>query len=55
MSDSSTRQQVVEKLKQFTNILVTVSKDPTVDSLSAAIGLTELLNKIDKHTTAVVS
>lgn len=51
----SSRQQIVEKIKNSTNILVTVSKDPTVDELSAAIGLTSMLNGLKKHTTAVVS
>lgn len=49
------RQQIVEKIKNSTNILVTVSADPSVDELSAAIGLTSMLNGLKKHTTAVVS
>ena len=49
------KQQIVDKIKASTNILVTVSKDPSVDDLSAAIGLTTLLNKIGKHTTAIFS
>jgi hypothetical protein len=34
---------------------VTVSNNPSVDELSAALGLTLLLNKMDKHATAVFS
>ncbi|MDB5181292.1 MAG: hypothetical protein JWP13_55 [Candidatus Saccharibacteria bacterium] len=49
------RQQIVEKLKAANNILVTVSANPTVDQLSACIGLTLLLNKMGKHATAVFS
>lgn len=49
------KSQVVERLKQATNILVTVSSNPSVDQLSAAIGLTLLLNKMGKHSTAVFS
>lgn len=49
------KQQVVEKLKAANNILVTVSTNPTVDQLSACIGLTLLLNKMGKHATAVFS
>lgn len=49
------KQQIVEKIKGSTNILVTVSKDPTVDELSAALGLTVLLNKMEKHATAIFS
>lgn len=49
------KQQVIEKLQAANNILVTVSKDPSVDQLSACIGLTLLLNKMNKHATAVFS
>lgn len=52
---SSAKQQIVERIKNSTNILVTVSDSPSVDELSAALGLTLLLNKLDKHATAVVS
>lgn len=47
--------QVIDRLKQATNILVTVSSNPTVDQLSAAIGLTLILNHQGKHATAVFS
>ncbi|MEM6997585.1 MAG: hypothetical protein AAF413_01605, partial [Patescibacteria group bacterium] len=53
--DQSPKQQIVDKLKGATNILVTVSNDPTVDQLASAIGLTLMLNKIGKHATAVYS
>ncbi len=53
--ETKARQQIVEKIKASTNILVTVSKDPTVDELSAALGLTVFLNKLDKHATAIFS
>ncbi|HVS58374.1 MAG TPA: hypothetical protein VHD60_01395 [Candidatus Saccharimonadales bacterium] len=49
------RSQLVEKLKGANNILVTVSNNPSVDQLAACIGLTILLNKLDKHATAVFS
>ena len=49
------KQQIVEKIKNSTNILVTVSRDPSVDDLSAAIGLSTILNKISKHSTAIFS
>jgi hypothetical protein len=49
------KQQIVDKIKAVTNILVTVSRDPSVDDLSAALGLTLLLNKIGKHATAIFS
>jgi hypothetical protein len=47
--------ELVAKLKEANNILVTVSTNPSVDQLSAAIGLTILLNKLKKHATAVFS
>lgn len=49
------RQMIVDKIKTSTNILVTVSTNPTVDDLSAALGLTALLNKLGKHATAIFS
>jgi hypothetical protein len=49
------KKQVVDRIKQATNVLVTVSSNPSVDQLSAAIGLTLLLNKLGKHGTAVFS
>lgn len=51
----NSRQQIVDKIKQSTNILVAVSTDPSVDALAAAIGLALLINKLDKHATAVFS
>lgn len=54
-SGPKVKQQVVDKIKNSTNILVTVSNDPSVDALSAAIGLTSILNKMNKHSTAIFS
>ncbi|MBX4199312.1 hypothetical protein KW789_00235 [Candidatus Saccharibacteria bacterium] len=53
--DAQAKQQVAERLKQATNILVTVSANPSVDQLASCIGLTLLLNKTGKHATAVFS
>lgn len=56
MNDANgAKQQIVEQIKQANNVLVTVSQSPSVDELSAALGLTLLLNKMNKHATAVVS
>lgn len=55
MNDGNAKQQIVEKVKASSNILVTVSTNPSVDELSAALGLTILLNKMNKHATAVFS
>lgn len=49
------KQQVVERIKQSTSILVAVASNPSVDALSAALGLSLMLNKLNKHTTAVFS
>lgn len=47
--------QVVDPLNKASNILVTISTDPTVDQFAACIGLTLVLNKLGKHATAVFS
>src|SRR5690348_10287366 len=49
------KQQVVDRLKEANNILVTVRSNPTLDLLSSCIGLALLLDKMDKHATAVFS
>jgi hypothetical protein len=49
------KQAIADRLKQSNNILVTVSSNPSVDQLSACIGLTLALNKLGKHATAVFS
>jgi hypothetical protein len=51
----SPKQQVVERLRDAQNVLVTVSSNPSVDQLAACIGLTLMMNKLDKHATAVFS
>lgn len=47
--------QVVDKVKSGDNILVALSNSPSVDELSAAIGLTLALDKVGKHATAIFS
>jgi hypothetical protein len=49
------KQEIADRLKQANNILVTVSNNPSVDQLASCIGLTLVLNKMDKHATAVFS
>lgn len=51
----SAKAQLADKLKGANNVLVTVSRNPSVDQLSACIGLTLLLNKSGKHAAAVFS
>lgn len=55
MDEIKAKQQVIAKIKESTKILVTVSDNPSVDALSAAIGLTMLLDKQEKYATAIFS
>ncbi len=55
MDTAAAKQQIVERLKQANNVLVTVSNNPSVDQLAACIGMTLFLNKLKKHATAVFS
>src|SRR3990167_4107060 len=55
MDQAAAKQQVVERLKQANNVLVTVSNNPSIDQLVACIGMTLFLNKLEKHATAVFS
>ena len=55
MADTSVKQQIVDKIKDSNNVLVTVNSNPSVDELSAALAITLLINKLDKHATAVFS
>ncbi len=52
---TNVRQEVIEHLKKANNVLVTVSNNPSADQLSAAIAITLVLNKLNKHATAVYS
>lgn len=49
------KQQLIDKLQSSNNILVTVSRNPSVDQLASCIALTLLLNKQGKHAAAVFS
>lgn len=53
--ENTPKSQVVERLREAQNVLITVSSNPSVDQLSAAVGLTLMLNKLGKHATAVFS
>lgn len=55
MDEIKAKQQVVEKIKEASKILVTVSDSPSVDALSAALGLTMILDKQEKYATAIFS
>ena len=47
--------QVADRVKESENVLVALSKNPSVDELSAALGLTFILDKLGKHATAIFS
>lgn len=49
------RSDIIARLKTANNVLVTVANNPSVDQFAAAIGITLILNKLDKHATAVFS
>lgn len=54
-TDQTPKQLISQRIKDASNILVTVSRNPSVDELSAALAMTLLLDKMDKVATAVVS
>ncbi len=55
MADQSALKQITDKIKDSSNILVTVNTNPSVDELSAALAITLFINKLNKHATAVFS
>ncbi|MEO6727574.1 MAG: hypothetical protein ABIM96_01465 [Candidatus Saccharimonas sp.] len=55
MADTGIMKQIADKIKDSSNILVTVNTNPSVDELSAALGITLFINKLNKHATAVFS
>lgn len=48
-------QKIVEKIKASENILIALSRNPSVDEIAAAIGLSLFLDGMQKHTTAIYS
>lgn len=55
MADANALKQIIEKIKGSDNVLVTVNASPSVDELSAVLGITLVINKLNKHATAVFS
>ena len=47
--------ELLDKIKSSNNVLITVNRNPSLDQLAAGIGLSLLLNKLDKHATTVFS
>ena len=52
---SETLERVVEKIEDADNILVTLSRNPSVDEMASAIALTLALDQVGKHATAIYS
>lgn len=52
---STVASQVADRIRNSENVLVALSKNPSVDELSAALGLTFVLDKMGKHATAIFS
>ena len=46
---------IIDQINSAKNILVALSKNPSVDELSAAIGLSMFLERIGKNTTTIYS
>lgn len=55
MNKNNARDKIIAQLKEAQNVLITVSDNPSVDELAAALGLTLAINKAEKHATAVAS
>lgn len=55
MSPGDIQTSIVEDIRAVENILVTVSSNPTVDELSAALGLALILDQLEKRCAAVFS
>lgn len=53
--EQTPKQLVTQRIKDATNILVTVSHNPSVDELSAALAFALILDKLGKTPTAVFS
>ena len=55
MKDESPKAQLIQKIKAVNNLLVTVSRNPSVDQLVSALALAMALNKLGKRSVAVFS
>lgn len=55
MNNTNVPQKVIEKFRDAQNILITVNANPTVDQLSAALGMALVCNKLGKHVAAIFS
>lgn len=54
-ASSEVQSEVIKKISDAQNVLVALSSDPSVDEMSAAIGLSLFLDKLGKRATAIYS
>jgi Exopolyphosphatase-related proteins len=47
--------QIISKIKESKNILITVGRNPSIDALTASLGLTLAIDKMKKHSSAIFS
>ena len=47
--------EVSDRIRNASNVLIALSKDPNIDELSAALGLSLILDKLNKRATAIFS
>ena len=55
MAKSDVKVEIATKMGEAKNVLIALSKDPSIDELSAAIGLSLYLDKMGKRATAIYS
>ena len=55
VQDTDVTGEVVKKIAEAQNVLVVLSSDPSVDEMSAAIGLSLYLDRLGKRATAIYS
>lgn len=55
MEPQTQKTQIVELLRASENLVITVSQKPDNDQVAAAIGLAEVLHKLNKHADVVIS
>lgn len=55
VAQSDLVKKIIDKIRSSENILIAVSKNPTVDDIAAAVGLTLYLDGIQRHVTAIYS
>ena len=53
--DQNPKQQAVEKLKGASTVLITTSNNPSIDQLTAALGLGQMLKKLGKSVTTTIT